>query len=331
MRAAWLEKIQEPVIIKEVDEPSPEANEVLIRVKYAAVNRRDVWIQKGQYSGRREKLILGSDGAGIVEAAGKSADPSWVGQEVVINPSLNWGADPGVQGPDFKILGNPDYGTFAGYVAVPADHVHPKPGHLGLDEAAAIPLAGLTAYRAVMVRGRLKENEKVLITGAGAGTASFALQLALAAGAEVYVTSGSDEKIKRAVELGAKAGFNYRQDDWSRQVKEASGGIDLAIDSAGGEGFGRLVEIANPGGRIVNFGQTAGSIREIATRHLFWKQLSILGTTMGTPQDFTDFLDFYSAHQLKPVIDVIFPLAETEQAFRRMEENKQFGKIVLKL
>ncbi|QEC54264.1 zinc-binding dehydrogenase [Anseongella ginsenosidimutans] len=331
MKAAYIRKAGEPVTIQTVNKPVPGEQEMLIRVGFAALNHRDVWIQKGRYAGRREHLVLGSDGAGIVEATGKGVSSGWMGKKVIIYPGMNWGNDPAVQAAGFKILGNPDDGTFAEYVNVPAENVFEFPAHLSMQEAAAIPLSGLTAYRACFTRGGLKAGDKVLITGIGGGTVLFAFQYAAAAGAEVYVTSGSEEKIANAIAMGARGGALYTGPDWPEIIKKKSGGIDLVIDSAAGKDFGKLPELMNPGGRIVNFGQTAGAIEEIPARYLFWKQLSILGSTMGSPADFLSMLEFYTRHQLTPVIDRIFPLEEAEQAFRYMDEGKQFGKILLRM
>lgn len=331
MKAAYIAKAGAPVIMSEIEKPVPGAGEVLVRIKFAALNHRDLWIQKGLYAGRKENLVPGSDGAGIVEVSGNGVSPEWTGKEVIIDPGMGWGGNPGVQSPEFTILGNPDDGTFAEYVKVPLQNIHEKPAHLSLQEAAAIPLSGVTAYRACFTRGKMRASDKVLITGIGGGTVLFAFQYALALGAEVYVTSGSQEKIDRAVSMGAKRGFLYTNEDWAGEIKEQSGGIDLVIDSAAGPGFGKLPGLANPGGRIVNFGQTAGPIEEIPARYLFWKQLNILGSTMGSPDDFSAMLEFYSKQKLKPLIDRVFPLEETEQAFRYMDEGKQFGKIVLRV
>lgn len=331
MKAAYIEKVHAPVVIKEVRRPVPGDRDVLVKMKFAALNHRDIWIRKSRYAGRKEHLLLGSDGAGIVEAAGRQVPEKLQGKEVLIYPGLDWGNDPAVQSAAFRILGNPDDGTFAEYVSVPAANVFEKPGHLSMEEAAAIPLSGLTAYRACFTRGRMRPGDKVLITGIGGGTVLFAFQFALALGAEVYVTSGSEEKIAKAVSLGACGGVLYTGEGWAEKLKQLSGGIDLVIDSAAGPGFGALPALMNPAGRIVNFGQTAGPIGELPARYLFWKQLDILGSTMGSPQDFGDMLRFYTTHRLKPVIDRVFPLEEAEQAFRRMEEGRQFGKIVLRI
>lgn len=331
MQTTYLQAVHTPLIIKEVPTPKPGPGQVLIRLSHSSLNHRDVWIQQGQYAGLKADLILGSDGCGTVTETGPGVDTGWVGKEVVINPGQNWGPDPRASGRDFKILGNPDPGTFAEYVVTDARYIYNKPGHLSSAEAAALPLGGLTTYRAVITKAQVKPGEKVLITGIGAGTALIAFRLAQAAGAEVYATSGSPEKLDKARMLGAKGGYNYREATWYSQAKdETKGGFDVIIDSASGKGFGNLVEAARPGGRIVFFGGTDGAIGNLVPAKIFWRNLSILGTTMGTEQEFEAMLQFVSQHSIKPVIDTLYPsLHQAQDAFDHMASAKQFGKIVL--
>ncbi|GGM86868.1 alcohol dehydrogenase [Dyadobacter beijingensis] len=330
MKATFLTDTNLPLIIKEVETPSPAANQVLIRLAYSSLNHRDVWIQKGQYAGPKAGLILGSDGFGTVVEAGSGVDASWVGKAVVINPSHDWGDNPAAFGDQFKILGNPEPGTFAEYIAMDVQYVCEKPAHLTDIEAAALPLAGITTYRALFTRAALQAGEQILITGVGAGTALLALQYAIAAGAKVYVTSGSQDKIDKAKALGATEGFNYKDENWFVKAKEATGGFDVVLDSASGKGFGNLLEVAKPGGRVVFFGGTDGPIGNIIPNKVYWRNLSILGTTMGTPQEFRDMLAFTAKHGIRPIIDKVYPsLADAQHAFDYMHEGKQFGKIVL--
>lgn len=329
MKAVVLEGAERPLILKEVDKPALKAGEVLVKIKAAALNRRDYWITVGQYAGIKYPSILGSDGAGVVEAA-DDADKHWIGREVIINPSHDWGSHPEFQSKEFKILGLPEDGTLAEYVKVRSEYLHDKPGHLTWEQAAALPLAGLTAYRALFTKGKAAKGDHVLITGAGSGTGSFALQFAHAAGCHVFVTSGSGEKIEQARKLGAAAGVNYKAQDWAEQLQHLSGGFDVIIDSALGEGFAKLPDICKPGARIVFFGGTAGNIPELNGRKIFWKQLQLLGTTMGTPEEFAAMVSFVNEHKVVPVIDEIFPLADAEKAIRKMEHSSQFGKIILR-
>jgi NADPH:quinone reductase-like Zn-dependent oxidoreductase len=267
----------------------------------------------------------------MVQAVGVGVDPALLGTEVMINPSLDWGADDRVQGPAYRILGLPDNGTYADCVKVPATNLFAKPDTLSWEAAAATPLAGLTAYRALVTRARVQPGETVLVTGIGGGVATFALLVARHLGARVVVTSGSDAKIARARQLGAEGGVNYKAENWGRAVQAlCDGGPDVIIDSAGRDAFPTLVDIVKPGGRIVTFGATTGSPSTIEVRRVFWKQISILGSTMGTPREFGEMLKLFDG-TLAPVVDRVFPLAAAADAHRRMDQADQFGKIVLKI
>jgi NADPH:quinone reductase-like Zn-dependent oxidoreductase len=329
MKAMLLESKGALFVMRDVPMPVVNDDDVLIKLKASAFNHRDYYIQQGTYPRTTYPIIIGSDGAGIAEDVGANLSRSLIGTGVVINPSHNWGDNPNVQRKDFKVLGFPDSGTFAEYIAVPAKYVQPKPKHLSFEEAAAIALAGLTAYRALFTRGNLQPNENVLVTGIGGGVAVVAMQLALAAGAKVFVTSGSDEKIKKAVALGASGGANYGSATWEEDLQKLAGGFDLIIDGAAGSGFSKLLDIASPGARIVTYGSTQGRIQNAEPARIFWKQLSILGTTMGTEYEFAAMLRFVEQRNIKPVIDQVFSLADAEKAIRRMGDGEQFGKIVL--
>jgi zinc-binding alcohol dehydrogenase/oxidoreductase len=330
MKAALLTEIKKPLALQTLADPVAAPGQAIVRLKAAALNHRDLWVQLGLYAGIKLPQILGSDGAGVVESVGAEANKAWVGREVIINPSLDWGPDPRAQGPGFRILGLPDAGTFAEKISVPVANLAPKPAHLTWEQAAALPLAGLTAWRALFTRAGLTAGERVLVTGAGGGVALFLLQFATAAGAEVWVTSSSPEKIQRAQALGARAGVNYRDAGWAEQLLKTAGGMfDVVIDSAGGEGFAKLVELTRPGGRLVFFGATVGNPPGFELRKCFWRQINILGTTMGSPVDFAGMTRLVEARRLVPVVDRVFPLAEADGALRRMEAGAQFGKIAL--
>lgn len=331
MQAAQIVATKQPVVVREVPDPIAAPGQAVVRLKAASLNHRDLWIQLGLYAGIKLPVIPGSDGAGVVEAVGSDADKSWIGREVIINPSLDWGHDPRAQGPSFRILGLPDSGTFAQQIAIPVGNLAPKPAHLSWDQAAALPLAGLTAWRALFTRAQLKAGEKVLITGVGGGAALFALQFAVAAGAVVWTTSSSPAKNLRAKSIGAAGGANYRDADWAESLLKASGGpFDVIVDSAGGEGFGKLVELTRPGGRIVFFGATVGNPPGIDLRKCFFRQINLLGTTMGSPVDFAGMTALVAAKGIVPAVDSEYTLADTEKAFRHMESGGQFGKIVLR-
>ncbi len=320
----------EQLRFEEVTTPAPGPGEVLVQLKAAALNHRDVWIRTGMQMANHLPLIPGSDGVGLVAETGPGAGHLKVGDAVVINPSLNWGDREDRSSPNFKILGGPDPGTYAEFVVVPAENVFPKPSPLSMEESGAMPLASLTAWRAVITRGQVRPGERVVVLGIGGGVATFALQIALAAGAMVIATSSSQAKLERARELGADLAINYTSEDWEKIILERTGGgADVIIDSVGKETWGKALRALRPGGRLVTFGATTGRAAEVDIRQVFWNQISILGTTMGSPREFAAMLKLYEAGRLRPVVDSVFPLREAPAAHRRMDEGQQFGKIVL--
>ena len=335
MKAVRLQELEGPKGLRYEDVPDPEpgSGEVVVRLRNAALNRRDVFATRGQYPGAKPDalpVILGSDGSGEVAARGDGARGTEEGSEVVIHPSLYW-SEGAIPGKDYRILGLPDDGTYAQFVKVPAENVFPKPSHLSHEEAAAIPLAALTAYRALFVRGRLREGETVLIPGVGSGVATFLVQMASAAGATVFVTSGSEEKIEKAKELGAEGGITYDTENWSRELRGMTGGVDLSVDHVGGEAIEACLNLAKPGSRVVTYGGTAGPKAEVTLPRIFLKWLDVLGTAMGNAEDFGKMLSFYEEHDLHPVIDETFPLEEAPAAMNHMEEGSGIGKIVLQI
>ena len=329
MNALVLTDSNGSLALREVPEPTAAPGTALVALHAAALNRRDYWITQGLYPGMTAPCTLGSDGAGVVEAVGDGVDEAWLGQEVTINPALDWGTSTRAQGEGFRILGMPDDGTFANRIRVPATQLVAKPGHLSWAEAAALPLAGLTAYRATFSQGGLQPDETVLITGVGGGVAVAALQFAVKAGARVLVTSSSPDKLERARSLGATAGFNYREDGWAEQAGSEHGPIDLVVDGAAGDGFNDLLGIVRPGGRIVSYGGTAGPPAKFDIRRHFFRQLHLIGSTMGSPEDFAAMVDFVNEHQHRPVVDTVVPLSEGAAAVASMGSSPQFGKIVL--
>lgn len=312
-----------------VPKPVCGPQEVLIGVKAAALNHRDEWSRKGLYPNLVDGTVLGSDCAGIVEAVGSAIDPAYLGLAVVVNPASHWGDNPLAQGKSFEILGMPRNGTFAEYLAVSADRIHPKPSHLSWEEAAALPLAGLTAYRALVVQGELKKGEQVLVTGIGGGVAQFAAQFAIALGAKCFVSSSSEEKRQAAHNQGVTGVFDYSSSAWATEALEKTGGMDLIIDGAAGDTLAQLMTVAKPGARLVFYGATRGNPGQVDMRKLFWNQLKLIGTTMGTDEDFVAMLALVNSKQLIPKVDQVFPLAEAEKAFDRMRAGDQFGKLVL--
>jgi zinc-binding alcohol dehydrogenase/oxidoreductase len=328
MKALVLETLHQAPVYKEVEKPAPKTGEVLVKIHAAALNHRDVYISKGQYAKIITPIILGSDGSGVVVELGSDVDKSWLGKAVIINPSIDWGDNPKVQGKNYNILGMPSNGCFAEYVCVPANRLAEKPAQLSFEQAASIPLAGLTGYRALFTRGALQAGEKLLISGIGGGVALIALQMAVAVGAEVWVTSGSQDKIDAAIALGAKGGINYKAEDWAKQLKTAASGFDLILDSAGGPGFKHFLDLANMAGRIVFYGGTHGNF-EVNPQKMFWKQLSIMGSTMGNDDDFEAMLALFNKHNIIPTVHQSWPLEQGAAAFEFMEAGKQLGKIIL--
>jgi zinc-binding alcohol dehydrogenase/oxidoreductase len=334
VKAVVLRTLGEPDVLRleEVPDLRPDPGDVVVKLHAAALNHRDVWIRTGRYAGITLPVILGSDGAGEVAQTGSSVDSSWRGREVVIDPAFNWGTDERAQGPAFQILGLPRDGTYAELVKVPADHLHEKPPQLSFAEAAAAPLASVTAYRALVVRAQVKAGEILVITGVGGGVATCALKIATHLGARVYVTSGSDSKLDAARAHGAAGGANHHDPEWPKALTALIGGRpDVILDGAGGETFNKSLDLVAPGGRVVSYGATLGPAQNVEVRRIFWKQLTVLGSTMGTAHDFASMLRLYSEDGLRPVVDRIFPLHEAAEAHRRMEEGQQFGKIVLRI
>lgn len=334
MKAFVLQQVGDPrnVHLEDVADPVPGQGEVVVHLHAAALNHRDVYITQGQYAGLKFPIIPGSDGVGEIAAIGEGVEGWHVGDAVIINPSLEWGEDPAVAGPRWRILGLPDNGTYAEMVKVPASAIFPRPTGLTDEEAAALPLAGLTGYRATVTRGKVQPGDSVLVTGIGGGVATFALLIAMKMGARVFVTSGSDEKLQRAQSLGASGGFNYKTSNWVKAVREATGGQgpDLIVDGTGGETFNSALDAVKPGGRVVSYGSTTGSAPELVVRRIFWKQLNVFGSTMGSPEDFQGMLTLFSSG-LHPIVDKVFPLEEAGEALRHMNSASQFGKIVLSI
>lgn len=324
--------LTQPHTLEIIDKPtpSPQEGEALIRLRAAALNHRDQWIREGLYAGIKTGVTLGSDGAGVVEAVG-GGEQEWIGKEVIINPNRNWGEDAAAQSTHYNILGMPSDGTFAEYLVVPLDRLHPKPKHMSWAEAAAVPLGGLTAYRALFRQGGIQKGEQVLINGIGGGVAQWACLFALAAGARVWVSSSSEEKIAEAVKRGAVGGYNYRQEGWAKTAKKEEGGFDLIIDSAGGNALNDLLDAVKPGGAIVFYGATTGVPDKLNLRKIFWSQIRLQGSTMGTDQEFEEMVAFIEEHQIHPIMEEPMPFAQIMRAFDMMKEGQQFGKLAVEM
>lgn len=320
MKALVFTEIKQPLEYKDYPDPNISEDYVIVDLKAAALNRRDWWITRGMYANIRTPSILGSDGCGIYN-----------GEEVIICPSLYWGENERFPTDQFKILGMDEDGTFAEKVAVRKKNIYQKPPHLNTEQAAALPLSGITAYRALFTRCAAKAGDNVLISGIGGGTALTAFQFALAAGANVFVTSGSEEKINQAIKLGAKGGANYKDNDAMKALGKSVGGFDVVIDSAGGSGFEMLLRMCRKGANVAVYGGTAGSWEKISVPNIFYKQLSIHGTTMGSDLEFKKMVDFVNEHKIVPVVDSVYDLEDGNSAVEKMKTSPQFGKIVLKI
>jgi NADPH:quinone reductase-like Zn-dependent oxidoreductase len=304
---------------EEAPDPVAGPEEVVVELRAAAVNRRDLLVREPPGPAYRFELPLipGSDGAGVRRDTG---------EEVVIYPGLAWGSREDAAGPDWRILGGPDDGTYAELVKLPAENVFPKPPRMTWEEAAAFPLAALTAYRALFEVGGLTDEESVLILGAGSGVSTMAVSLAAQAGCRVLVTSSSQEKIERAKELGAEGGVLYTEEGWA----EAAGPVDVVLDSVGST-WQESQKALRRGGRLVVMGGTGGPEVTLDVRALYLNWKSIRGTTMGSRRDFVGLMRMVEAGSWRPVIDSVRPLAEAEAAHDRMKAGEHFGKLVLSI
>jgi zinc-binding alcohol dehydrogenase/oxidoreductase len=321
--------------LEDVADPVAGPGQVVVDLRAASVNRRDRGIRAGSLvpraiGGQSEQpptfpLILGSDGAGVVSQVGKGVEGVAVGDEVMINPSLNWGEGDESPGPDWETLGVPRQGTYAERIAVPAAFVAPKPPRLTWLEAAAVPLAGLTAWRAVVTKAKVAAGERVLVPGVGSGVATFVLQFAHAFGCEVVVTSSSEEKLARAQAIGAAGGHLYTPPDWCDQVEA----VDVVIDSIGEPIWSVLGTLLRPGGRMVSYGRTAGSVVSLDIAKFFHAQWTFLGTANGSPAEFAAMVEHLAASEWRPVIDSEYGLEEISQAHARLEAPERFGKIAI--
>ena len=321
MKTMMLWGLEKSLECTEIKLPEPGIGEVLIELKAAALNKRDYWITRGKYPGLSFPLVLGSDGAGLLDT-----------REVIIDPSLEWGTNASYFSPDFRILGMPDHGTLAEYVKVPLVNVYDKPPHLSWVESAALPVCGVTAYRAMITRGRAKSGERMLVTGVGGGVASMALLFGVALGMEVWVTSSSDHKIDLAVQHGAAGGINYTRPEWEKELaQQMNNRLDLVIDGAGGNDFSKLMGLMNPCGRLVMYGGTRGTIDGLSPQRIFWKQLDILGSTMGSPEDFAGMLRLVNQYRIRPIISHTFSFLEANEALTLLSKGDQFGKVCIEM
>ncbi|TDL27317.1 NAD(P)-binding protein [Rickenella mellea] len=324
-------------VVEEMPIATPRKGQVLVKMGAVSFNHRDLWIRKGQYPGIAFGSVFGADGAGTVISAGIDAEPL-LNKRVFLVPMRGWENNPDAPESRFGILGggnHPPLGTFAEYVTVDRDQVIPAPEHLDDVHVAAWPLGGVTAWRAVSINAQIKHGDNVLITGIGGGVALIAMQICLAKGANVYVSSGNDEKIRKAVSLGAKSGVNYKSKNWSadlgRILKKDRCGLDAVIDSGGGDVMEQTSKYLNAGGKVVSYGMTANpkitfTMREVLKNH------KLIGSTMGSHKDLVDATQFVNKHRIVPVVaDVLEGLHNADRGFEMMGRGDQFGKIVIKI
>ena len=327
------------VVLGTAADPVPGPAEVRVRLRAAALNHLDLFVLEG-LPGLKLAFphIGGADGVGIIDTLGPGVEGWAPGRRVVFDPGLSCGRCPScLRGEQslcvsFGILGEHCRGTFAEFVCVPAANLAPAPEHLTDEEAAAFPLTWLTAFRMLFTRGRLGPGESVLIHGVGSGVSLAALQMAKAAGAVATVTSSSDAKLEKARAMGADAGINYARERVDKAMQELTRGegVDMVVDSVGAATWMTSLKCAKKGGRILTCGATSGPNPAEEIRLVFWKQLSILGSTMGSRSDFARMLAFMAAGKLHPVVDTVLPLEQARRAYERLAKGEQFGKIVLR-
>ena len=329
-----LEKLE----VLEVPTPEPGAHDVVVRVKAVALNHLDLWVREG-LPGLKLPLphVPGCDVAGEVAAVGAGVTYPEVGTRIVVNPGLSCGTcefctngdDPMCA--EYKILGEHVHGGYAEYVRVPAANCVELPTDFEYAEAAAAPLTFMTAWRALVTRARVRPGEDVLVLGAGSGVSVAAIQIAKLAGCTVYAASSTAEKLRRAKELGADVLINYREAEFDRAVWELTGkrGVDVVLEHVGEATFEKSVRCLAKGGRLVFCGATTGPAAKFDLRRGFWRQVDILGSTMGSRGEFEDVMRLVLRRQLKPVVDTTFPLEQARAAQERLAKGEQFGKIVL--
>lgn len=313
--------------IKQIEDPELNVGEVIVRIQSAGLNRRDIGIPNRRDK-EEEALVLGSDGAGVIEAVGEGVTDVSVGDEVIINPALRWHEESDAPPAGFDILGMPDHGTFAEKIAISADQVEKKPKHLSWDEAGVLALSALTGYRALFTKGRLKVGDTVFIPGAGSGVATYLIMFAKRAGARVIVTSRSEQKRNHAIQLGADLVLDTAS-DWPEELADET--VDLVIESVGKATFNRSLEVLKKGGSIVVFGATTDDTIDLNLRKFFYGQYKLLGTTMGSGEELREMLAFVEEHQLHPIIDSTFELNHAKEAFYYLKEGKQFGKVAIRI
>ncbi|MGW8268723.1 MAG: zinc-binding dehydrogenase [Longimicrobiales bacterium] len=339
MRAAIFSQFGGPEVVRldQIETPEPGPGEVRVHVRASAMNHLDLWVRRGLPIETTMPHIGGSDIAGVVEALGPGVSGVPVGTRVVVDPSLGYdwyagrSSGPSIESPGFRILGEHTQGGFAEYCLAPAANLVEIPASTSFESAAAASLVGVTAWRALMVRGGLRAGERVLITGASGGVSSMAIQMARLAGAEVFGVTRGAENVAKAKELGAGVVYDREVVDWPKNLFLDTGrrGVDLVLDSVGEALWPFCLRALAVGGRLVTIGATTGAAGQSEIRLLFWKQLSILGSTMGSPEDYRKAMDLLFQGKVKPVIHSVLPLADARRAHEMLEAGQVFGKVVL--
>jgi NADPH:quinone reductase-like Zn-dependent oxidoreductase len=329
----------EVVNLEDLPDPQPGPGQVVVGVKAAALNHLDIWVRKG-WPGLKLAFphVLGSDVAGVVEAVGAGVDGVKAGDAVVVNPSLGCGrCERCLSGHEnlcrrFAILGEHVSGGQAERLAVPARNVMAKPARLSFEEAAAVPLTFMTAWHALVERAKVRPGETVLVHAAGSGVGVAAVQIAKLFGARVIATAGSDAKLEKAKALGADEVVNYETQDFVQEVRRLTDkkGVEIVFEHVGKKTWEKSILAAAIGGRITTVGATTGFDPLTDLRHVFFRQISILGSTMGTAGDLLEVLRFVGEGRLRPVVDRVLPLADARKGQDLLSERAQFGKIVLK-
>lgn len=326
---------------EEAPEPTlADLNEAIVKLKAASLNHIDIWVRRG-LTGVEIALphILGGDGAGVITEVGDRVRNIKTGDAVCLYPPSGCGrcefciTDREYMCVELRVLGERENGTYAEYARVPARNCFPIPPGLSFEQAAAFPLVYITVWRMLVTNAQLKPGEHVLILGIGGGVATAALQLAAYIGTHIIVTSSSDEKLEKAKTLGAEHGINYKNADFAKEVRRLTGkrGVDVVVDCVGGDGWVKSLASLAKGGRLVTCGATAGANPPTDMRRIFWNNLKIFGSTLGDRAEFREVLNFMEASRTKPVVDQVFPLRDAAAAQKRLEEGKQFGKILLRM
>ena len=313
--------------VREISDPIAGEGEVVVTLRTAGINRRDLGIPNRR-GDKSEAVVLGSDGAGVIESVGGGVTSVSVGDEVIINPALRWEVKSDAPPEAFDILGMPDNGTFAEKIVISEAQVEKKPEFLTWEESGVLALAALTGYRALFTKGNLQKTETVFIPGAGSGVATYLISFAKNIGARVIVTSRSEEKRRQALELGADIALDTNA-DWKKELEGET--IDLVIDSVGRATFNRSLEILKKGGRIVVFGATTEDHVDLDIRNFFYGQYQLLGSTMGSREELREMLTHIEEFKTRPVLDKVFKLDDAEAAFDYLKEGKQFGKVVFRI